>query len=193
MWVPALRSKSFKLPANSSLILCFAFCGLRSTSFESPVNSTHSCVLDFVDYIGRASSCQPIRSCALDFVNYIGRVSSRQSTQLILCFRFCELRCTCFELPVNSFLCFGFCELHWTCFELSANSFLCVLTSADCIRVPSFHKFIPVCTGFSCLYFYAFYLGRQYILVGKIVFECVKFLDILFWYISTYVVLWMKF
>ena len=126
------------------------------------------------------SSCQPIRSCALDFVNYIGRVSSRQSTQLILCFGFCELHWTCFELPANSFLCFGFCELHWTCFELSANSFLCVLTSVDCI---------PMCIGFSCLYFYAFCLGRQFILVGKIVFECVKFLDILFWYISTYVVL----
>ena len=132
-----------ELPANSSLILCFAFCGLRSTSIESPVNSTHSCVLDFVNYIGRVLSGQPIRSCVLDFVNYIGRVSSRQSTQLILCF--------------------GFCELHWTCFELPANSFLCVLTSVDCIPVPSIHKFIPVCTGFSCLYFYAFYLGRQFI------------------------------
>ena len=101
-------------------------------------------------------------------MDYIGRDSSRQSTQLILCF--------------------GFCELHWTCFELPANSFLCVLTSADCIRVPSFHKIVPVCIGFSCLYFYAFYLGRQFILVDKIVSKCVKFLDISFWYISTYIV-----
>ena len=89
---------------------------------------------------------------------------------------------------LDSFLRFGLCELHWTCFELPANSFLCVLTSADCIRVPSFLKFIPVCIGFSCLYFYAFYLGRRFILVDKIVFECVKFLDILFWYNSTYIV-----
>ena len=162
-----------------------------------------------MNYIGRVSSGQPIRSCVLDFGKYIGRVLSRQSTQLILCFGFCELHWTCFELPANSFLCFGFCELHWTCFELPANSFLCfgfcelhwtcfalpansflcVLTSMDCIPVPSIHKFIPVCTGFSCLYFYAFYLGRQFILVDKIVFECVKFLDILFWYISAYIVL----
>ena len=105
-----------------------------------------------------------------------------------LCFGFCELHWTCFELPANSFLCFGFCELHWTCFKLPANSFLCVLTSADCIRVPSFLKFIPVCIGFSCLYFHAFCLGRQFILVDKIVSECVKFLDILFWYISKYIV-----
>ena len=105
-----------------------------------------------------------------------------------LCFGFCELHWTCFELPANSFLCFGFFELHWTCFELPANSLLRVLTSADCIRVPSFLKFIPVCIGFSCLYFHAFYLGRQFILVDKIVSECVKFLDILFWYISTYIV-----
>ena len=141
-----------------------------------------------MNYIGRVLSGQPIRSCVLDFVNYIGRVSSRQSTQLILCFGFCELHWTCFELPANSFLCFGFCELHWTCFELPANSFLCVLTSADCIRVPSFLKFIPVCIGFSCLYFHAFCLGRQFILVDKIVSERVKFLDILFWYISKYIV-----
>ena len=89
---------------------------------------------------------------------------------------------------LDSFLCFGFCELHWTCFKLPANSFLCVLTSADCIRVPSFLKFIPVCIGFSCLYFQAFCLGRQFILVDKIVSERVKFLDILFWYISKYIV-----
>ena len=114
------------------------------------------------------------------------RVASQLDS--FLCFGFCELHWTCFELPANSFLCFGFCELHWTCFKLPANSFLCVLTSADCIRVPSFHKIVPVCIGFSCLYFYAFYLGRQFILVDKIVSECVKFLDILFWYISTYFV-----
>ena len=89
---------------------------------------------------------------------------------------------------LDSFLCFGFCELHWTCFKLPANSFLRVLTSADCIRVPSFLKFIPLCIEFSCLYFYAFYLGRRFILVDKIVFECVKFLDIFFWYVSTYIV-----
>ena len=89
---------------------------------------------------------------------------------------------------LGSFLCFGFCELHWTCLELPANSFFSVLTSADCIRVPSFLKFIPVCIGFSCLYFYAFYRGRRFILVDKIVFDCVKFLDILFWYISKYIV-----
>ena len=105
-----------------------------------------------------------------------------------LFFRFCELHWTCLELPANSFLCFGFCELHWTCLELPANSFFSVLTSADCIRVPSFLKFIPVCIGFSCLYFYAFCLGRQFILVDKIVSERVKFLDTLFWYISKYIV-----
>ena len=114
------------------------------------------------------------------------RVASQLDS--FLCFGFCELHWTCFELPANSFLCFGFCELHWTCFKLPANSFLCVLTSADCIRVPSFLKFIPVCIGFSCLYFHAFCLGRQFILVDKIVSECVKFLDILFWYISKYIV-----
>ena len=90
------------------------------------------------------------------------RVASQLDS--FLCFGFCGLHWTCFELPANSFLCFGFCELHWTCFALPANSFLCVLTSVDCIPVPSIHKFIPVCTGFSCLYFYAFYLGRQFIL-----------------------------
>ena len=114
------------------------------------------------------------------------RVASQLDS--FLCFGFCGLHWTCFELPANSFLCFGFCELHWTCFELPANSFLCVLTSADCIRVPSFLKFIPVCIGFSCLYFHAFCLGRQFILVDKIVSERVKFLDILFWYISKYIV-----
>ena len=114
------------------------------------------------------------------------RVASQLDS--FLCFGFCGLHWTCFELPANSFLCFGFCELHWTCFKLPANSFLCVLTSADCIRVPSFLKFIPVCIGFSCLYFHAFCLGRQFILVDKIVSECVKFLDILFWYISKYIV-----
>ena len=114
------------------------------------------------------------------------RVASQLDS--FLCFGFCGLHWTCFELPANSFLCFGFCELHWTCFELPANSFLCVLTSADCIRVPSFLKFIPLCIEFSCLYFYAFYLGRRFILVDKIVFECVKFLDIFFWYVSTYIV-----
>ena len=114
------------------------------------------------------------------------RVASQLDS--FLCFGFCGLHWTCFELPANSFLCFGFCELHWTCFELPANSFLCVLTSADCIRVPSFLKFIPVCIGFSCLYCHAFCLGRQFILVDKIVSECVKFLDILFWYISKYIV-----
>ena len=90
------------------------------------------------------------------------RVASQLDS--FLCFGFCELHWTCFKWPANSFLCFGFCELHWTCFALPANSFLCVLTSVDCIPVPSIHKFIPVCTGFSCLYFYAFYLGRQFIL-----------------------------
>ena len=114
------------------------------------------------------------------------RVASQLDS--FLCFGFGGLHWTCFELPANSFLCFGFCELHWTCFELPANSFLCVLTSADCIRVPSFLKFIPVCIGFSCLYFHAFCLGRQFILVDKIVSERVKFLDILFWYISKYIV-----
>ena len=114
------------------------------------------------------------------------RVASQLDS--FLCFGFCGLHWTCFELPANSFLCFGFCELHWTCFKLPANSFLCVLTSADCIRVPSFLKFIPVCIGFSCLYFHAFCLGRQFILVDKIVSECVKFIDILFWYISKYIV-----
>ena len=114
------------------------------------------------------------------------RVASQLDS--FLCFGFCGLHWTCFELPANSFLCFGFCELHWTCFELPANSFLCVLTSADCIRVPSFLKFIPVCIGFSCLYFHAFCLGRQFILVDKIVSERVKFLDTLFWYISKYIV-----
>ena len=114
------------------------------------------------------------------------RVASQLDS--FLCFGFCGLHWTCFELPANSFLCFGFCELHWTCFKLPANSFLCVLTSADCIRVPSFLKFIPVCIGFSCLYCHAFCLGRQFILVDKIVSECVKFLDILFWYISKYIV-----
>ena len=114
------------------------------------------------------------------------RVASQLDS--FLCFGFCGLHWTCFELPANSFLCFGFCELHWTCFKLPANSFLCVLTSADCIRVPSFLKFIPVCIGFSCLYFHAFCLGRQFILVDKIVSERVKFLDILFWYISKYIV-----
>ena len=89
------------------------------------------------------------------------RVASQLDS--FLCFGFCELHWTCFKWPANSFLCFGFCELHWTCFALPANSFLCVLTSVDCIPVPSIHKFIPVCTGFSCLYFYAFYLGRQFI------------------------------
>ena len=114
----------------------------------------------------------------------------RVASQLafFLCFGFCGLHWTCFELPANSFLCFGFCELHWTCFKLPANSFLCVLTSANCIRVPSFLKFIPVCIGSSCLYFHAFCLGRQFILVDKIVSERVKFLDILFWYISKYIV-----
>ena len=114
------------------------------------------------------------------------RVASQLDS--FLCFGFCGLHWTCFELPANSFLCFGFCELHWTCFKLPANSFLCVLTSADCIRVPSVLKFIPVCIGFSCLYFHAFCLGRQFILVDKIVSECVKFIDILFWYISKYIV-----
>ena len=114
------------------------------------------------------------------------RVASQLDS--FLCFGICGLHWTCFELPANSFLCFGFCELHWTCFKLPANSFLCVLTSADCIRVPSFLKFIPVCIGFSCLYFHAFCLGRQFILVDKIVSERVKFLDILFWYISKYIV-----
>ena len=90
------------------------------------------------------------------------RVASQLDS--FLCFGFCELHWTCFKWPANSFLCFGFCELHWTCFALPANSFLCVLTSVDCIPVPSIHKFIPVCTRFSCLYFYAFYLGRQFIL-----------------------------
>ena len=89
------------------------------------------------------------------------RVASQLDS--FLCFGFCELHWTCFKWPANSFLCFGFCELHWTCFALPANSFLCVLTSVDCIPVPSIHKFIPVCTEFSCLYFYAFYLGRQFI------------------------------
>ena len=114
------------------------------------------------------------------------RVASQLDS--FLCFGFCGLHWTCFELPANSFLRFGFCELLWTCFELPANSFLRVWTSADCIRVPSFLKFIPVCIGFSCLYFHAFYLRRQFILVDKIVSECVKFLDILFWYISKYIV-----
>ena len=46
----------------------------------------------------------------------------------------------------------------------------CVLTPVDCIRVPSFRKFISVWIGFSCMYFYAFHLGSQFIFVDKIVF-----------------------
>ena len=81
----------YRVASQLDSFLCFGFCGLHWTCFELPANSflcfgfsvfwiflTHSCVLDFVDYIGRVSSCQPIRSCVLDFVNYIGRVSSCQ-------------------------------------------------------------------------------------------------------------------
>ena len=123
VWVPALQPKSFKLPANSSLILCFAFCGLRSTSIESPVNLTHSCVLDFVNYIGRVSSCQPIRSCVLDFVNYIGRVSSCQPIHSSV---FWLLRIAfVFQVSLNLFLCaLDFLVCIFTHFVLGGNLFL---------------------------------------------------------------------
>ena len=101
-----------------------------------------------MDYVGRVWSCQPLHSSVLDFADYIGRVSSFQSTYS------CVLGVVRYTGRVSN--CQPICS--------------CVLTSVDGIRVPSIHKSIPVWIGFSCLCFYVFHLGSQFILVNKIVF-----------------------